>query len=104
MVDGYIESLLDKVKANAIINHNEDDGLLLGIIAAACDYAQTYQRVSYDDEPPPATEQAIIMLASHWYESRDGTTGGFFADSANAAEIARATVERLLALNKQWVI
>ena len=29
---------------------------------------------------PPTTEQAVIMLSSHFYESRDGSTGGFFAD------------------------
>ena len=26
---------------------------------------------------PPTTEQAVIMLSSHFYESRDGSTGGF---------------------------
>ncbi len=30
---------------------------------------------------PATTEQAVIMLASHFYESRDGSTGGFFADN-----------------------
>ena len=29
---------------------------------------------------PATPEQAVIMLASHFYESRDGSTGGFFAD------------------------
>jgi len=30
----------------------------------------------------PVTEQAVIMLSSHFYESRDGSNRGFFADTA----------------------
>ncbi len=35
---------------------------------------------------PPTTEQAVIMLSSHFYESRDGSTGGFFADNVQAGQ------------------
>ncbi len=41
---------------------------------------------------PPTTEQAIIMLSSHFYESRDGSTGGFFADNVQASQQVWNTV------------
>jgi uncharacterized phage protein (predicted DNA packaging) len=97
--------LLSKVKANLILQHDEDDELLLGFIASALDYAESYQKIKYGRRKlPPATEQAVIMLSSHFYESRDGSTGGFFADSTHAAAQVWQTVNRLLALNKHWEV
>ena len=108
-----IDALLPRVKANLILQHDEDDTLLKGIILAALSYAEIFQR-----KPPglytadeatgegmkPTTEQAVIMLASHLYESRDGSTGGFFADNPGAARQSLETVDRLLALDKEWMI
>ena len=51
---------------------------------------------------PPTTEQAVIMLASNFYESRDGSTGGFFADSVNASKQVWETVNLLLRLDRRW--
>ena len=102
-MDNLTEKLLPKVKNNLILQHDEDDELLRGIIRAAVDYAETYQKRSYSEEPLPyVTEQAIIMLSSHFYESRDGSTAGFFADSAVAAPQVWATIHRLLAMKKDW--
>ena len=82
------EILLTKVKQNLILEHSVDDGLLLGFIAAAVSYAESYQHIpagTYQVDPmPPTTEQAVFMLASHFYESRDGSTGGFFSDNVQA--------------------
>ena len=39
---------------------------------------------------------AVIMLSSHFYESRDGSTGGFFADNTGAAQQVWNTVNLLL--------
>jgi hypothetical protein len=94
-------ALLQKVKANLILQHDADDELLLGYINAAIDCAEGFQKTAYDRQPmPPSTEQAVIMLSSHFYESRDGSTGGFFADNPNSAAQVWQTVNRLLALNK----
>jgi len=75
---------------------------------AAVDYAETFQHVAtgtYTKEPmPPSTEQAVIMLASHFYESRDGATAGFFADSTQASQQVWNTVNMLLRLNKNWKV
>lgn len=85
-----MEELLAKVKANLILSHDEDDELLKGFLVAAVSYAESYQHIPagyYTDNPmPPTTEQAVIMLSSHFYESRDGSTGGFFADNIQAGQ------------------
>ena len=98
--------LLPMVKENLILSHDEDDALILRLIAAAVDYAESYQHVPkgyYDETPmPPMTEQAVIMLSSHLYESRDGSTGGFFADSAAAGQLSRETINNLLRLERRW--
>ena len=101
-----IETLLPKVKANLILEHGADDELLKGFISAAVSYAESYQHIGdgfYSENPmPPTTEQAIIMLSSHFYESRDGSTAGFFTDNTNAAAQVWNTVNMLLRLDRRW--
>lgn len=103
-----MNDLLDKVKQNLILSHSEDDGLLQSFISAAVSYAESYQHISegyYNENAMPATtEQAVIMLASHFYESRDGSTGGFFADNTNAAQQVWNTVNLLLRLDRDWKV
>ena len=103
-----MEGLLQKVKDNLILSHDEDDGLLRGYIAAALAYAEGYQHHPsgfYTDNPmPPTTEQAVMMLASHFYESRDGSTGGFFADNVQAGQQVWQTVNLLLRLDREWTV
>ena len=95
-----VDDLLVKVKLNLIIEHSDDDELLRNLIRAALDYAKNYQNRKRLSKLPPSTEQAIIMLCSHWYESRDGGSGGFMS-SAKGEDIMRA-VNLLLALYKSW--
>ena len=101
-------TLLSKVKANLILEHDADDELLQRLIAAAISYAESYQHLTagtYDAAAmPPTTEQAVIMLASHFYESRDGSTGGFFADNVQAAQQVWNTVNTLLRLDRDWKV
>lgn len=103
-----MEELLQKVKNNLILSHNEDDGLLRGYIAAALSYAEGYQHIPsghYTDNPmPPTTEQAVVMLSSHFYESRDGSTGGFFSDNVQASGQVWDTVNLLLRLDREWSV
>jgi len=100
--------LLGQVKANLILEHNQDDVLLLGFIRAAVSYAESYQHrpaEHYAKNPlPPTTEQAVIMLASHFYESRDGSTAGFFGDSVAAGRQVWDTVNMLLRLERRWSV
>ena len=103
-----MSELLPKVKENLILEHSADDGLIERFITAAVSYAESYQHISegyYSGNPmPPTTEQAVIMLASHFYESRDGSTGGFFADSTNASAQVWNTVNLLLRLDRDWKV
>ncbi len=100
--------MLEKVKDNLILEHNADDELLQGIIRAAVSYAESYQHIPEgfytDNSMPPTTEQAVIMLSSHLYESRDGSTGGFYADSVQAGQQAWNTVNMLLRLDRRWSV
>ena len=103
-----LETLLEKVKANLILSHTEDDELLQMYITAAVRYAKSYQHIPEgyygENEMTPTTEQAVIMLASHFYESRDGSTGGFFADSVQAGKQVWDTVNLLLRLDRDWKV
>jgi len=100
-----MDELLSKVKRNLILEHGEDDELLKQHISAAVDFAESFQKQSYKRKKmSPSTEQGVIMLASHFYESRDGSTAGFFADNVNASEQVWVTVKRLLRMNKNWSV
>ena len=103
-----MDTLLEKVKANLILEHSADDALLQGYITAAVSYAESYQHMEagyYTDHTmPPTTEQAVIMLSSHFYESRDGSTGGFFADNVQAGQQVWNTVNLLLRLDRRWQV
>ena len=101
-----MDGLLSKVKANLIIQHGADDDLILGFVRAAVSYAEAFQHLPDGHYGGNAmsltTEQGVIMLASHFYESRDGSTGGFFADSVQAGQQVWNTVNTLLRLDRLW--
>ena len=103
-----MDELLSKVKQNLILEHEADDSLLKGYITAAVAYAESYQHLPegyYADNAMPATtEQAVIMLSSHFYESRDGSTGGFFSDNVQAGQQVWNTVNLLLRLDREWKV
>lgn len=103
-----MDALLEKVKQNLILEHSADDVLLKSYITAAISYAESYQHITagfYKENPmPPTTEQAVIMLSSHFYESRDGSTGGFFADNVQAGQQVWDTVNLLLRLDRDWKV
>ena len=103
-----MNTLLEKVKANLILDHTADDALLEMYITAAVSYAESYQHIEEgwyaEHDMPATTEQAVIMLASHLYESRDGSTGGFFSDNVQAGQQVWNTVNLLLRLDRNWKV
>lgn len=103
-----MSELLSKVKTNLILEHNADDALIENFITAAVSYAESYQHLSQDyyqtNPMPPTTEQAVVMLSSHFYESRDGSTGGFFSDNVQAAQQVWDMVNLLLRLDRDWKV
>ncbi|MDO4929174.1 MAG: head-tail connector protein [Corynebacterium sp.] len=99
---------IEALKANLVLEHGEDDELLGELILSALDYATSYQhhpQGHYDNYPlSESTYRAVIMLATHFYESRDGSTGGFFADNTHAAARVWEAVNRLLILDRDWKV
>ena len=104
-----MRAMLRKVKANLIFEHDEDDSLLLDMISAAIAYAEDRQHkpaghyLQWRNKMRPTTERAIIVLTTHFYESRDGSTGGFFNDKVDAGAQVWKTVNNLLSLNKDVI-
>ena len=100
--------LLSRVKENLIISFDDDDALILSFITAAIEYAESYQHLEANyyanNIMGETTKQGIIMLASYFYESRDGASGGFFASSAAASEQTWKTVNLLLRLDRNWKV
>ncbi|MDY5133434.1 head-tail connector protein [Actinotignum urinale] len=100
--------LIGLVKQNLIIEHDGDDGLIGSFVEAATSYATGYQHLDagfYNShDMSEATRQGVIMLATHFYESRDGATAGFWADKPEAARAVWAAVNTLLRLDRDWKI
>lgn len=104
-----MKGLLDKLKENLILTHNEDDTFLIHLLGVAVAYAESYQHLSAGtykkpDDMSATTTQAVIMLASLLYESRDGSTGGFFADNVQASQQVWTVVNSLLRLDRDWKV
>ena len=100
--------LIGLVKQNLIIENDGDDGLIGSFVEAATSYATGYQHLDdgfYDTEPmSEATRQGVVMLATHFYESRDGSIAGFWADKPEAARAVWGAVNTLLRLDRDWKI
>lgn len=100
--------LVELVKANLILAHDEDDVLIGSLVGAATSYAVAYQHLPdayYEDHPMSGTtRQAIVLLATHFYESRDGSTAGFWVDKPEAAKAVWDAVNTLLRLDRQWKV
>ena len=101
-------SLLDRVKQNLIIDFSTDDALIQTFISAAISYAEGFQHVPagyYGANPmSPATQQGIVMLASFFYESRDGASAGFFSSGNGSDAAVWNTVHLLLRLDREWKV
>lgn len=102
------EELLSKVKQNLILTHSEDDDLLETLIDSAIRYAEEYQHIDeyyYDEnEMSATTQQGVIMLASYFYESRDGSTAGYFQNDVNASQQVWNVVNMLFRLGRNWQV
>ena len=100
--------LLDRVKFNLVISFDDDDALILAFINSAIAYAEGYQHLDdgyyKSNDMSENTKQAVVMLSSHFYESRDGSTAGFFSNNTNASEQVWKSVNRLLLLDRTWKV
>ena len=103
-----MDKLLAQVKANLVLEHDQDDELIETLVQAATSYATSYQHLPADHyqhhDMSGSTRQGIIMLATHFYESRDGATAGLWADKPDAARAVWGAVNHLLRLDREWKI
>lgn len=103
-----MNALLKRVKQNLILEHDEDDKFLRQMIKSGKAYAEKYQHKPEgfykSNEMSETTKQAVIMLVSHLYESRDGSTGGFFQDNVQASTQVWTAVNNLLRLDRDWKV
>lgn len=76
---------LEQVKFQCRIEHDDEDALLAGYMAAARDHVQMhldrtiYQLAVPDDDPDgvidnPSIDQATLLLISHWYAHREAVS------------------------------
>lgn len=101
-------TLIEQVKANLVIAFDDDDALIGALINAATSYATAFQHLPENyyetHEMSGATRQGIVMLASHFYESRDGATAGFWSDKPDAARAVWNAVNNLFRLDREWKV
>lgn len=100
--------LVEQVKANLLITFDDDDALITALVNAATSYVTAFQHLPeghYEQAAMSgATRQGIVMLASHFYESRDGSTAGFWADKPDAARAVWDAVNNLIRLDRDWKV
>ena len=100
--------LVSQVKQNLLIDFDADDMLIAALVNAATSYACSFQHLPeghYEQAAMSgATRQGIVMLASHFYESRDGSTSGFWSDKPEAAKAMWDAVNNLMRLDRDWKV
>lgn len=105
MATGELTAL---VKTNLQVDFDADDELIAHLVDAATSYAASFQHLPdgfyATHVMSPATIQGVVMLATHFYESRDGSTAGFFNNQPAAAEQTWRAIHRLLILDRDWKI
>ena len=93
-----MNELLTKVKQNLILEHSADDELISGFITAAVSYAESYQHLleNYYSENAmsPTTEQAVIMLSSHYYP-HSSSSQHFFGFALGICKLCLTTINNL---------
>ena len=71
---------LEQIKVHLNLTGSDDDALLNDKVAAAQDHVERllgFQiETEYPDGGPPSLKQAVLMLASWWYEQREAALTG----------------------------
>ena len=102
------EDLLHPLKENLVVEHDADDPLMLRCLSSAISYAEGYQKKGPDyylSHPmSERTKPELIVLSRFFFESRDGSTAGFFSDSPEAARQVWETVKLLLQGDKDVIL
>lgn len=62
-----------ELKAHLRIQHDEEDALLESLLLQAQAAAEEFCRVSFDGDAPQSARLAVLLMASYFYECRDGS-------------------------------
>ena len=92
---------LSEAKGYLRIDHNEDDAKVQSILDAAESYIRSlckpYLNESEQwDTLPPELQQAVLILASHWYDNR-----GIISQGRHLSELP-FSVSALVANHRDW--
>lgn len=86
------------LKAQLYIEHDLDDALLTQKLDAAEGYVAAFIGGTLPDPVPPAMLQAVLMLAAHWFETREAAVAG------SAPASVPYGVGELLQSYRRWVV
>lgn len=89
---------VDELKAQLNLDHDLDDGLLSSKIDAAEAYAAGFTGAPIPSPCAAAIKQAVLRLASYWYEVRDAALLG-----SNAYAVPYGAHD-LLQPHRAWVV
>ena len=99
--------MLDKVKENLRLPYDDEDDLLERFIRSAVAFAERNQHRDYGfyqtNPMQHDTELAVVMLASHYFETRDGA-GGLTGNRADASQNTMKAVQQLLSGDREPVV
>jgi hypothetical protein len=95
-------SLLPLVKKNLIMTDDfvQDDDYITALIESAIDYAESYQHKKQgyyaDNDMRASTRQAVVLLVTFLYESRDAGTAGYLGNYVGSVDNVMNTIKILL--------
>ena len=62
---------VDEVKAHLRVQHDEEDGFILSLIAQAQAAAEDFCRAEFAEDTPQPVRLAILLFVGFYYENRD---------------------------------
>ena len=65
---------LDEVKGFLRIDHNEEDGYISVLLLLAKELCENYMRKDIIEPMPESVRQAQLLVISHFYEKRSGSS------------------------------
>ena len=65
---------LDEVKEFLRIDHNEEDGYISVLLLLAKELCENYMRKDIIEPMPESVRQAQLLVISHFYENRSGSS------------------------------
>lgn len=76
---------VDEMKPYLKVEHDEEDGILEGLIVQAQAAAEDYCRVQFDEGSCPAPVRlAIMLMVSHYFENRDNSDRFMYSTMLNS--------------------